>query len=196
MQVLRPFICPFGDLIDAVPEGAKVADIGCGGGLFLGLLALEKRIGSGIGIDVSSPAIAAALEMKKNHPRGASIDFERRSGTDPLPEGEFDVVSMVDVLHHIAPDRREEAIHQACAGVRPGGILLYKDMATRPRWRSRANAFHDLIVSAERTTTQDLEAVVSWCADAGLEAEMRLTRNMLWYGHEMVVFRKRGGKRV
>lgn len=194
MQVLRPFICPFGELIDQVPEGAKVADIGCGGGLFLGLLALEKRISSGIGIDVSSPAIAAALEMKRNHPCGASIDFKHRSEIDPLPEGQFDVVSMVDVLHHIAPDEREKAIVLACAGVRSGGIFLYKDMVTRPRWRSWANAFHDLIISAERTTTQDLEAVVGWCADVGLEPEKKLTRNMLWYGHEMVVFRKPDGK--
>lgn len=194
MQVLRPFICPFGELIDEVPEGAKVVDIGCGGGLFLGLLALEKRIDSGIGVDVSRPAIAAALEMKKNHPRGASIDFKHLSEIDALPEGEFDVVSMVDVLHHIPPDEREKAIVQACSGVRPGGILLYKDMVTRPRWRSWANAFHDLIISAELTTTQDVKAVVSWCANAGLEAEKILTRNMLWYGHEMVVFRKRDGK--
>lgn len=180
--------------MDEVPENAKVADIGCGGGLFLGLLALEKRINSGIGIDVSGPAIAAALEMKKTHPRGASIDFKHQSEIDSLPEGEFDVVFMVDVLHHIPLGEREKAIVQACSGVRPGGILLYKDMVTRPRWRSWANAFHDLVVSAEITKTQDVEAVVRWCANAGLEAEKKLTRNMLWYGHEMVVFRKRDGK--
>ena len=194
MQVFRPFICPFGELIDEVPENAKLADIGCGGGLFLGLLALEKRIESGIGVDVSKAAIAAALEMKKNHPRGASIDFKHRSEIDSLPEGEFDVVSMVDVLHHIPPDEREKAIVRACSGVRPGGIFLYKDMSTRPRWRSWANAFHDLIISAEMTTTQDVEAVVGWCANAGLKVEKKMTRNMLWYGHEMVVFRKRDGK--
>lgn len=191
MQVLRPFICPFGELIDAVPENAKVVDIGCGGGLFLGLLALDRQIHSGLGVDISKPAIAAALEMKKTHPRGPSINFKHLSEIDSLPEGEFDVVSMVDVIHHIPPDEREKAITQACSSVRPGGILLYKDMATRPRWRSWANAFHDLVVSAEITKTQDVEAVIGWCANAGLEAEKKLTRNMLWYGHEMVIFRKR-----
>ena len=194
MQIFRPFICPFGELLDAVPEGARVMDIGCGGGLFLGLLAAEKQIESGLGFDVSAAAIITALEMRKNHPRDNVISFEHRNAGGPWPDGKFDVVSMVDVIHHIAPEHRRETILRACAHVRPGGILLYKDMVSRPRWRVWSNTLHDLLIAGQWTRVQDLQEVMRWCADAGLDPKATVRSNMLWYGHEMVVFRKKGGQ--
>ena len=57
LQKYRPYICPFEALIEEVPEGASVLDIGCGGGLFLGLVDAAGLRPEGTGFDVSRPAI-------------------------------------------------------------------------------------------------------------------------------------------
>src|SRR5207237_246924 len=49
LQVYRPYICPFEALISEVPKDATVLDIGCGGGLFLGLLDAAGRRPDAIG---------------------------------------------------------------------------------------------------------------------------------------------------
>src|SRR4051812_38352748 len=62
LQHYRPYICPFHRLIGCVPAGPapgpSVLDIGCGGGLFLMLLAMAARVGRGVGLDAAGPAIA------------------------------------------------------------------------------------------------------------------------------------------
>jgi 2-polyprenyl-3-methyl-5-hydroxy-6-metoxy-1,4-benzoquinol methylase len=78
MQRWRPYICPFGPLIDQVPADASVLDVGCGGGLFLGLLRAGRRLREGLGFDASRPAIAIAQAMAARGGSDApSITFER-----------------------------------------------------------------------------------------------------------------------
>src|SRR5947208_2041928 len=63
LQHWRPYICPFEELIRHVPGGASVLDAGCGGGLFLALLAATGKRITGQGFDISSPAIDVARTM-------------------------------------------------------------------------------------------------------------------------------------
>ena len=65
-QRLRLFICPFEALVAAIPRGARRLDLGCGRGLFLGLLALTGRIGKNCGIDRSEIVIQSAQRMVKS----------------------------------------------------------------------------------------------------------------------------------
>src|ERR1700742_679944 len=52
MQHWRAHICPLDLVLEQVPQGAYVLDVGCGGGLLLGVLAWTGRIRAGVGIDV------------------------------------------------------------------------------------------------------------------------------------------------
>ena len=99
---LRPWICPFERLVGLVPEGARVLDVGCGNGLLLGLLASEGRIASGIGLDADARAIIAAERMRARLPDPARLEFRCQDAHAEWPAGPFDVVSLVDVLHHVA----------------------------------------------------------------------------------------------
>lgn len=76
MQIWRTQLCPFGEIMALVPQQSSVLDIGCGGGLFLGLLAASGRIREGTGIDTSLPAIAQAEVMRSSHPNGAQLAFD------------------------------------------------------------------------------------------------------------------------
>ena len=188
LQQYRPFICPFEALIVEVPEGSKILDIGCGGGLLLGLLGASGLRPNGTGFDVSRPAIALAQRMAVASK--AQLDFRRLDADAPWPEGDFDVVSMIDVIHHVRPSEQEATIRRACNKVRPGGAFLYKDMVKRPFWRAAANRLHDLVLARQWIHYVPVRDAEHWAADEGLVVERSELINCWWYGHELRVFRR------
>ena len=103
IQSYRPFLCPFEVLIKAVPAKSRVLDVGCGGGLFLALLAATGRISEGVGFDTSQTAIEVAQRLETKFPNGPRIRFERRGAGETWPADTFDVVSIVDLMHHYWP---------------------------------------------------------------------------------------------
>jgi 2-polyprenyl-3-methyl-5-hydroxy-6-metoxy-1,4-benzoquinol methylase len=189
MQHYRPYISPFERLLTLVPPGSSVLDIGCGGGLFLGLLARTGRLRSGLGIDTSGPAIAAAQAMQQGlDARGQELRFEARSAALALPAGPFDVVSLLDVMHHIPPAQQRPVLLQALGRVAPGGRFIYKDMCLQPAWRAAANRLHDLLIARQWIHYLPLAQAVDWAEAAGFRVLQRQRVDMLWYGHEIVVF--------
>lgn len=190
LQHWRPFVCPYHVLVEHVPAGARVLDVGCGAGLLLGTLAATRRIAGGFGFDSSADAIALAESMTARLPVGHGLAFRCLDATTPWPEGDFDLISLVDVMHHVPPDAQRGVFAQAAAKVAPGGSLLYKDMAERPIWRATANRLHDLVVAREWIHYAALDKVLAWGADEGLRVKARLDVDMLWYRHELVLFER------
>src|SRR5690606_14894924 len=50
-------------IIERVPPGSRVLDIGCGPGVVAGTLARHERLGAYLGVDLSEAKIASALDM-------------------------------------------------------------------------------------------------------------------------------------
>jgi 2-polyprenyl-3-methyl-5-hydroxy-6-metoxy-1,4-benzoquinol methylase len=192
LMTLRPYICPFERLIQCVPEGAAVLDVGCGAGLFLGLLAATGHRFRGVGFDASGSAIreatAMAAQLKAQGGPG-ELRFEHIDVRAAWPEGTFDVVSIIDVMHHVPLDHRQALLEQAQTALVPGGLLIFKDIGIRPRWRATANRFHDLVLAREWVQYTPLRDVEAWCCSRGLQPLTSETMNRLWYGHELVLFR-------
>jgi SAM-dependent methyltransferase len=94
-----------------VPGGQRVLDIGCGAGDMLA--ALEPS--SGVGIDVSAPAIAAARKAYA----GRNLHFFEGDGADRrlLAQigGPFDVILLVNVVTHLTDvEQTLENLHALC----------------------------------------------------------------------------------
>lgn len=190
-QSLRPSICPFDLVVNAVPRGARVLDVGCGSGLLLALLALAGRRIIGVGFDTDRNAIGCARMMVQHlADTGSMLSFERRDATAPWPRESFDVVCMVDLLHHV-PVRAQEAVFaQAVDAIQPGGLVVYKDMCRRPRWRAAANQLHDLALARQWIHHVPVERVERWASNRGLTLEAHAFATRLWYGHDLRVFRR------
>ncbi len=192
----RPFICPFHELVDHVPpDTGSVLDIGCGSGLFLNVLDELGRLEHGLGIDVSRGALATARKAAQATPRaaehqGTALEFAWHDLDAGLPEGSWDVVAMIDVLHHVPPAFQQAALAAAAHRVAPGGRLLFKDMVARPRWRAIANRLHDLLLARQWIHYAPLSQVVDTVTGRGLTVITRSLTNLWWYGHETVVFEK------
>ena len=191
LQSLRPYICPFDDLLSFVPANAHVLDVGCGAGLLLGLIADRYPQTSGSGFDSSSHAIAAAQKMSANNGFQDRITFEHRAVGDAWPEGPFDVVSIVDVLHHIPPAHQRDVIEQGFAHVRPGGVLIYKDMATRPLFSALWNRAHDLLLARQWIHYRSIDDVKRWVTAQGAQIVKAGARSLGPYAHELLVAKRR-----
>lgn len=178
-------------LLRAVPNGSNVLDIGCGNGLLLAWLAQGGKISSGLGCDVSPTALNGASSMAQAYRALSGQDL--LSFVDcksSLPDGQFDVVSMVDVMHHIPPANQRDLFLQAAARIKPGGILLYKDMVVRPWWRAWANRAHDLLLARQWIHYASLPQVKAWADEVGVILQHEEHYSRFVYGHELVVFRK------
>ena len=187
----RPYICPFHQLLELVPKNSTVLDVGCGSGIFAGLILSYRDPKRVTGVDSNPNSICIAQEMAQKRSGATSVlHFEHRDARLGLPEGQYDIVSLIDVLHHVPPKEQGNVIFQAAERVVPGGILLYKDLVERPLWRAWANRVHDLILAREWIHYVPLSTVISWGTKCELLVEATYFGNMLWYGHECVVFRK------
>ena len=119
--------------------GAKVVDVGCGGGLLSESLA--ARGATVLGIDASEEALDAARE----HLGASGLDVEYRATTaealaESLP-GRFDLVTCMELVEHV-PDGA--ALVAACARLaRPGGTVVFSTISRTPR------AYALAIVAAE-----------------------------------------------
>jgi len=196
MQHHRHRVAPIRRLVELVPEGSTVLDAGCGCGLLLNCLAASDRRVAGHGFDSSPTAISTAQEAARElapERIGTLPTFECRRVEDGFPAGRFDVVCLVDVLHHVPPSHQESTFKEALSRVAPGGFMLYKDMCDAPAWRAIPNRLHDLVVARQWIHYVPIETVDGWARQCGMLIERSEWISMLWYGHELRVYRRPGG---
>lgn len=200
IQHHRHRICPIDRVAEQVPRNSAVLDIGCGGGLLVARLATTGRARTAHGIDASAPAITLAQGMAARLPDllaearpgedQPEIRFEHRPVQQGLPEGQYDAVCLIDVMHHVPPSAQERAFRDAAGRVRPGGRFIYKDMCDAPLWRAGMNRLHDLVMARQWIRYVPIESVEAWAQGEGLVLAHKEDINMLWYGHELRVFEK------
>jgi 2-polyprenyl-6-hydroxyphenyl methylase/3-demethylubiquinone-9 3-methyltransferase len=97
-------------------EGKAALDVGCGAGLLAEPLA---RLGAKVtGLDASPELIAVAQE----HARTGSLDIDYRAGELSELEGQFDLVTCMEVIEHVAdPAVFVRALAKRLA---PDGLLI------------------------------------------------------------------------
>lgn len=125
-------------------RGARVLDVGCGGGLLSEALAREGA--KVTAIDLSKELIDIArlhlLDVRQQEP-GLSVDY-RLCAIEALAEAEpasFDAITCMEMLEHV-PD--PQSILQACSRLlKPGGVLFLSTLNRTPA------AFALAIVGAE-----------------------------------------------
>lgn len=187
----RPLICPFEELLAWVPPDGRVLDIGCGAGLFLGLIGSARPRVSALGFDADQSAIAVAQTMVSGHFDKGRIRFEQRTIQEQWSEDLYDVVSMIDVLHHVAVSDQRLAVEKAFRRVVPGGVLVYKDMAERPIFHAWWNRLHDLVLARQWIHYRAIADVSAWLREGDAEILVRSTTLIGPYAHEIIVARRR-----
>ncbi|MBY0398112.1 MAG: class I SAM-dependent methyltransferase, partial [Thermoleophilia bacterium] len=120
----------------------------------------------------------------------AELNFEYLDVAAPWPAGPFDIVSLVDVMHHVPPPFRRSVIEQCYQALRPGGTLIYKDIGDRPAWRATANQVHDLLMTREWVSYTPIKQLLGWAGEIGFPEAPVERINRLWYGHDLVLLKR------
>jgi SAM-dependent methyltransferase len=108
-------------LAERLESGARVADVGCGTGHAMVLLAAAYPASTFVGYDLATDAIARA-RSEAAAAGLANARFEVRDAAALTVEEPFDVVFVFDAVHdQVAPDAVLERIHAALA---PGGTFV------------------------------------------------------------------------
>ena len=154
--------------------------------------AAQGRVRRAIGIDQSEGVLKdarhAARRLVETAPElDGALVFSAVSSPTAWPTDTFETVSLIDVLHHIAPAERRQFLTDAAQRVEPGGVLIYKDMCDHPWWRAAANRLHDLLVAHQWADYLPLEQAQAWLNEAGLVLRTRQSLNRYCYGHELLV---------
>ncbi len=123
---LVPVVLPALDgVVAKLERGVRVADVGCGGGVALGVMARAFPASRFVGFDPSVFAVDRARErISAEGLNNAEVRAERAE--DLIPDGSFDLVITFDCLHDMTqPAQALAAIHGAMA---PDSTLLIKDI--------------------------------------------------------------------
>ena len=120
---------------DLIPKGARLLDIGCGNGRFLGALddqrssALSKNEGRSFvgidytGIDFSEGLIGVAKERYDDRAHTAFVVGNALALS--FPDHSFDIAVSFAVLHHIPSHAyRVQFLREAGRVVKPGGLIV------------------------------------------------------------------------
>lgn len=190
MQEYRSHICPLHEVIREVPAESSVLDVGCGHGLLLNLLASLGRIRQGHGFDVAAPAVAVAMQVADRQRLSSFVKFEHRAVEQGIPSLGLEVVTVIDVLHHVPDEHKLAFVDALCDAVPRGGLLIIKDMVDKPRWRAFANRLHDLVMARQWVEHVGPDKVEHWAVRRGMSVARKAHFNTFWYGHWMLVMSK------
>jgi SAM-dependent methyltransferase len=117
-------------LIDRLRTGIDVADVGCGSGHAINLMAAEFPRSRFTGFDISPEGIAAArAEAGRRGLENAS--FEERDAAHLGEVARFDFVTTFDSVHDQA--RPDLMLAGIAAALRPGGVYLCVDTSASSR---------------------------------------------------------------
>lgn len=101
-------------VMDCIPAGGHILDLGCGTGLFL--KTYERHGGSGVGLDLSRAMVQRAQS------RCVSSDFTMGNAEVlPFRDGCFDAVTSLLAFSYVR--RPDLMLSEACRVLRPGGVI-------------------------------------------------------------------------
>jgi 2-polyprenyl-6-hydroxyphenyl methylase/3-demethylubiquinone-9 3-methyltransferase len=134
-------ICPLLKLEEYFPKEGTIVDLGCGNGLFPNILILGSPDREIIGLDLDEKKIAVAertrlLDSHISYQVGDVVEAE-------YPQG--DVFTLIDVLYLIPYSKHEPIIQKCYQSLSPGGILIIKEMDTKPRWKYIWNLIQETV---------------------------------------------------
>lgn len=137
--VVRWSICPFDRVLPFVPHRGRVLDVGCGTGLWLNYLALERP----------------ELDLEGLDPDPRKLTTLRASGSDEiqvhegsaleLPTGPFDCITIFDVLYLLSDVDKDRVLAGCLERLSPNGTFLVKELDVRPRWKFIPSAIEEFL---------------------------------------------------
>lgn len=128
-----------------VPNARRILEVGCGEGAVSERLAAVYPDAEIIGIDIA-PNVGRLYSGPPGRVRFVQATIEQYHATAP---GEFDLVVLADVLHHVPRQLRASLLDAIRKMIAPGGHLAFKE------WERNRTPIHWLGYFSDRWITGD-----------------------------------------
>lgn len=152
-------LCPLRSLLPYLPASGKMTELGCGQGCFSHLARLYRPDLEVRGID---PCVEAISTARRASDGLSDIHFE--VGDAGLLEASSpDCICVVDVFYLLPFERWDSLLRLCYRRLRPGGVLLLKDMDVRPAWKHAVNYLQEALAVR----------LIGWTRGSGLYFEPR-----------------------
>ena len=132
---LRWRSAPLAEVAEVVPTDGRVLDYGCGHGLLALHLAQRSTGVRVLGVDTDPEKLRIARATARALGVADRVTFEPIGEGWAPPVRGFDAVTLIDVLYLMPATTVARTLAEARAALRPGGRLVVKEMADRPRWK-------------------------------------------------------------
>lgn len=177
----RPYICPFDELLEKIPTGASVYDMGCGSGMFLMLVSEYRKPAKLGGAEISPELIenAKALLSGFAGPTQLSV-FDGEN--IPQEFSEYDVITLIDVLHHVPVPYQERFLRNISEKMKRGATLIIKDIDAQSPLHY-FNKLHDLMLAGEIGNEWRYERTRDYVQSLGMTIQYQSKRRMIVYPH-------------
>ncbi len=186
--------CPVEAVHAATPVRGRVLDFGCGHGavtLYLALAAPERTM---TGVDVDGDKIELARVAARD--AGVVVHFDAVA-PDSRPAGEWDAITIVDVLYLLGEKAALDVIDLAASSLAAGGVVVIKEIDVRPRWKYWVATFQELLATKVLRITEGSnvrfippDVIGERLEAAGLRVEHRPAHRRRLHPHHLVVGHK------
>lgn len=188
----RPYICPFSYIIEKASGHSCIYDVGCGYGQLLFVL---DRFASSVfqkmkGIEISDILVGQAKEILHKNKFRSLINIEKYIGTY-IPDDikDYDLILMIDVLHHIPKEMQKDILNQIYRKARPGAWFLLKDINAASSL-VHFNKLHDLLLSKETGNEISFSMAKTWLTSFGFILRESFEHTTWWYPHYFILVEK------
>jgi len=137
-------------VLGCIPQGSAVLDIGCGTGHFLYLAQRLNKISIADGYDISNEAIIQGQQAIAKMHSSLKPNIWYEDGQAPPSEQtlkKYNVVTLVDVFHHIDKSQQTSFITTLLSNIRSGTRLILTDMDGNAFISNLFAIAHDLFVN-------------------------------------------------
>ncbi len=184
---VRFSLFPYRRMARLFPDGGRLLDVGCGFGLWLHYLRSLKPDLHLEGIDVDSRKISVARKSRRQQ-----IDFQLLD-VAKVDSRSYDSVCIVDVLCIVSEKTQRSLTEEMFRVLKPGGVLLLKDVDSRPRWKlavAWSQEFVAIKVFGISTSTglgfQSARSLTKLLETTGF-VDAKVTRIDRWYPHPHIL---------
>ncbi|MCP3961802.1 MAG: class I SAM-dependent methyltransferase [bacterium] len=182
----QPFLEEIGQYL---PARGRVLDLGCGFGLFSLYYAARAGGRRITGIDLNAARIERARESAGK--LGLSnVEYVVADVLEWRPAEPFNAIYLLDVVHHLPAAEVPEFLERLRSYLTPGGVLVLKDVADRPRLKMLFTLLLDrLMVGFEPIRYWPPEELIALLARLGFRVYRHRMTDFLPYPHILYVAR-------
>lgn len=127
VMVARKILPGLPTICESLKAGGSLLEVGCGTGNLQIQIAKAFPAANCAGIDIDPTGIQCAREAVRREGLADRITLIEGDIATSIPPESFDVVVMVEVLHEISPDVRQQVVTGCADVLRKGGWLVIVD---------------------------------------------------------------------